>query len=93
MSDMADRVIEFFRGHKRAYQQTFNRASPAAQYVLADIANFCHAKETTLRPGATELELARNEGRRQVFLRIQRALNLTPEEMFDLARQAKEIVK
>ncbi len=93
MSETADRIIEFFRGHKRAYGQVFNRSSPAAQYVLADIAKFCHASDTTMRPGATELELARNEGRRQVFLRVQRALNLTPEEMFDLARQAKETVK
>ncbi len=92
MSDFVERAVEFFRGHSRAYRTTFNRQSPAAQYVLADLADICHANDTTMRD-SDPLELARNEGRRQVFLRIQRALNLTPEEMFDLARQKKEIVK
>lgn len=90
---MMERALEFLRGHKRAYQATFNRMSPAANYVLVDLAQFAHANDTTMRPGQSELELARNEGRRQVYLRIQRALNLSPEELFELSRQAKETVK
>lgn len=92
MSDLVDRAIGFLRGHRRAYQSVFSKHSPAAQYVLADLATFCHANDTTMR-GNDPYDLARNEGRRQAFLRIQRALNLTPEEMFDISRQAKEVVK
>lgn len=86
-------VIEFLRGHKRAYQQTFNKHSPAAQYVLGDLMHFCHANKSTHVQGGDRDDLLRNEGRRQVWLRMQQALNLTPEEMFAITRQAKEAVK
>ncbi len=92
MTEFVERALAFFSTHSRAYRQVFNRQSPAAQYVLADLAEFAHANDTTMRSN-DPLELARNEGRRQVFLRIQRALNLTPDEMFNLARQKKEVIK
>jgi hypothetical protein len=84
-----DRAMRFFRGHTRAYRQVFNRQSPAVQYVLADMEEFCCANRTTV--GATDRDLAVREGRRQVWLRLQRALNLTPEEMFALARRKDQI--
>lgn len=93
MSEFVETVIEFLRGHSRAYRQVFNRHSPAVQYVLADQAKFCHALDTIAKPGLSEFELGVREGRRQVWLRTNRALHLTPEEQFALIRQAKEIVK
>jgi len=82
-------IVDFFRKRQRAFQMTFSRTSPAAQIVLADLAEFCHTNDTTMRSN-DPLALARNEGRRQVWLRINRALNLTPEEQLALA-QRKEL--
>jgi hypothetical protein len=87
---MIDRAMRYIRGHKRAYEQVFNRQSPAVQYVLADIEDFCCANRTTAT-GNSDRDLAIREGRRQVWLRLQRALNLTPEEMFALARRKDQI--
>jgi hypothetical protein len=53
--------------------------SPAGRQALADLSDFCHATKTTMR-GNDPYELARNEGRRQVFLRICRAIDLTADE-------------
>lgn len=93
MSDIIERAIEFFRRHKRAYQQVFNKHSPATQYVLADLQHRCYAQRSTASHTNDPIQIARNEGKREIWLVIQRALNLTPEEMFDLARQAKEVQK
>lgn len=86
MSDLAHAVLSFFDRRRTAYRLTFNKVAPAVQMVLADLQDFCAGNETTMRSN-DPLELARNEGRRQVWLRIQRAINLTPEEQFDLARK------
>jgi len=79
-------VLDFFSRRRTAYRVVFSRTSPAAQSVLSDIEEFCCANRTTMNSN-DPYELARNEGRRQVWLRITRALNLTPEEQFALAQQ------
>lgn len=79
-------VLDFFRRYQRNYQLTFQRTNPAAQQVLADLQDFCCGFRTTAVGGSAH-EMAVREGRRQVFLRIQRSLNLTPEEQFALATQ------
>jgi hypothetical protein len=72
-----DAIIEWF--HRRRVNYRLALMSPAGRQVLADLAPFCYADSTTMR-SLDPYELARNEGRRQVWCRIQRALNLTPEE-------------
>lgn len=50
----------------------------APQRVLDDLAELCHFNTTTF---ATDpAELARNEGRRQVYLRIMTMLKFNPNE-------------
>ena len=72
------RLIDWLTGRKRSYQLTFG--APVAQPVLRDLAKFCRANESCFHPdprihGALE-------GRREVFLRIQNHLNLSPHELY-----------
>ena len=66
---------------KRSYQQAF--ASPASQAALIDLAAFCKANVSCVIPGDRDLTMMM-EGRREVWLRIQQHLNLSPEQMFML---------
>lgn len=71
--------LNAIRVEKRNYQLTFG--SPAGAEVLRDLAKFCRATETTFH---TDPRLhAALEGRREVWLRIQKQLGLTPEELFE----------
>jgi hypothetical protein len=76
-----DKAFDFFRRRKIAYQRTFT--SPAGNEVLIDLAEFCRANETTFNSDP-RLHAAL-EGRREVWLRIQQHLNLTPSELTQLA--------
>ena len=67
-------------------------ASPAegdavCAIVLADLAKFCHAQDTTHVVGDSHGS-AQLEGRRQVWLRIQSYLGLTDEQINRLNEQA-----
>lgn len=84
-----EQIVAFFRRRNSAYMLTFSKNNPAAQMVLCDLEDFCCSMKTTLR-SSDPLELARNEGRRQVWLRIIRAINLTPEQQIALASQTKD---
>lgn len=65
----------------RAYRLAFG--SPAGLRVMQDLAKFCRAAQTTVEPDTPILLL---EGRRQVWLVIQNYMNLTPQEIVQLAR-------
>lgn len=71
---------EVIRHEAAIYKQTFG--SPAGQEVLADLAVFARATETTFRPDPREHALL--EGRREVFLRIASRLNLSSSDLFAL---------
>lgn len=75
-----DRTIAFLRTRRQAYQLAFG--SPAGKAVLSDLARFCRANETCFHPDERLHAVA--EGRREVFLRIQRHLNLNTQQLFDL---------
>lgn len=66
---------------KQAYQQTFNIENVFSQRVIKDLALFCHANQTTFDPAESAREHAVREGRRQVYLRIQQHIQLTPEQL------------
>lgn len=70
-------MLEPHRKRKAAYQSTFNHGMGPG--VLADIAKFCCAFETTA--SASDRDTFMNEGKRLVWLRIQKHLNFTPEEL------------
>lgn len=56
----------------------------AQEMVLADLARWCHADDTTLVPGDPHAS-ASLEGRRQVWLRLQHNLSLRPIDVQALA--------
>ena len=63
------------------YRTTFD--GPAAEPVLADLATFCRARETTHVPGDPHAS-ALLEGRREVWLRIAELTQLSNEELWRL---------
>ncbi len=69
------------RARRAAYAKTFN--NPEGQKVLADLRRFCRATELSAdvtNVNATYLA----EGRREVWLRIQKFLSLTDEDVVKL---------
>lgn len=86
MNESVRRILDYFDRRQRNYQMAFSRNSPPAQQVLADLEEFCHANKTTA-VSKDPVECAIREGRRQVWLRITRAIHLSPEEQFVLAQQ------
>lgn len=81
ISDIIRRTLDFLLQRKRAYQLAFG--SPAGKEVLADLARFCRARETTFH--SDPRIHAALEGRREVFLRIANHLHMTPEQLFELS--------
>lgn len=65
-----------------AYSRVFDRQSPHTRIVLADLARFCRAHESTFH--ADPRVHAVLEGRREVWLKIEQMLQLTTEEIYEL---------
>ena len=66
-----------------AYRNTFaGQRGTAPDVVLRDLARFCRAHESTMHVDARAHAVA--EGRREVWLRIQRHMNLTPDQLWAL---------
>lgn len=74
---------ELVQTRKTAYQLTFQKDQPANVEVMIDLARFCRANETCVVKGDRDASLVL-EGRREVWLRIQQHLGLTPEQLFSL---------
>lgn len=72
------RSVLFTRRHD--YRVTFN--GPRAENVLRDLARFCRAHETTVHSDRDAMLVL--EGRREVWLRVQHHLELTPEQLWSL---------
>ena len=77
--------IEVFRNYinrrRTAYVKTF-LDNAFGKEVLEDLARFCRANETAFHADARAHAVA--EGRREVWLRIQRHLQLTDEQLWAL---------
>lgn len=83
MTKLVDQIkdtLGFLGNRRKAYRLAFG--SPAGQEVLMDLVAFCRAASTTFHEDPRVS--AALEGRREVFLRIQQHLNLTPEQLFSL---------
>lgn len=63
---------------RTAYVRTFD--TPFGAEVLADLAKFCRAQESTFHPDARVHAVA--EGRREVWLRIAQHLNLSEQDLW-----------
>lgn len=81
MTDILDHAKRFLMGRQTAYRVVFG-GGPHAEDVLADLAKFCRANQTTFHPDP-RIE-GRLDGRREVWLRITQHLNLTPDELWKL---------
>lgn len=72
--------MQFFTDKKRAYSLLLG--NPAGQAILDDLMPFCRARETCVVPGDRDRTYVL-EGRREVYLRIQDFLDLTPEQLVE----------
>lgn len=77
---IADRIRDFISRRRNAYCKTF--LTPYGGEVLQDLARFCRANETTFHKDPRAHAVA--EGRREVWLRIQRNLQLSDEQLWAL---------
>lgn len=80
--DLIKIAKDFLFGRRLSYLQTFDKNNQSAQVVLKDLAKFCRANKPTFH--TDERVHAMLEGRREVWLRIQQHLNLTPEQLWEL---------
>jgi len=80
IAEVREKLVNIFRSRRSDYLTTFN--GPVPERVLADLAEFCRARETTFH--TDERAHALLEGRREVWLRINKYLNLTDREIQQL---------
>lgn len=77
---LIDRARSLLMTRRHNYVLTFG--SPTGKTVLRDLAKFCRAHESTFHQDERAHAMA--EGRREVWLRIQHHLQLSPDELWDL---------
>lgn len=70
----------FLEQRRLAYLRTFNQDDADNQAVLADLAIFCRAEESTFHPDPRIA--AQLDGRREVYLRIKQHLTLSEEQLW-----------
>lgn len=86
MREVVEKAVAYLQRRRRAYITSF--AGPVGALVLADLARFCRANESTFHPDERPHLLL--EGRREVWLRIQQHLNLTDNELAAIYRLPTE---
>lgn len=72
-----DKVRDFLITRKQAYQKTFS--GRFGEMVLEDLARFCRADESTFHSDPRVEGIM--QGRREVWLRISKHMNMTPDQM------------
>lgn len=80
---LRDTIVAFkakMQGKSLAYRRIFE--GPYGREVLKDLAQFCRAHDSTWHADARVHAVL--EGRREVWLKIERMLNLTSEELYQL---------
>jgi len=77
---MYQRTLDYLRLRSRAYKLTFT--DPKNNEVLKDLAKFCRADTSYTSPNLVNLGIA--IGRREVWLRIQHHLRLTPDQLYEI---------
>ena len=80
MSDFVERAKQFLFSRQTAYRAVFQ--GPMSDVVLADLAKFCRASESTYHPDPRVA--AQLDGRREVFLRIFQHLKLNSDDLWKL---------
>lgn len=80
LDEWLDKIRIALGDRRYAYRQVFK--GPYAEVVLKDLARFCRANESTFHADPRAHAVA--EGRREVWLRLQHHLKLTPEQLWSL---------
>ena len=80
LDEWLDKIRIALGDRRHVYRQTFK--GPYAEVVLKDLARFCRANESTFHADPRAHAVA--EGRREVWLRLQHHLKLTPEQLWQL---------
>lgn len=78
--EVAQKLKDFLMTRQQAYHQVFNPENIFAKRVLSDLARFCRANDTTFNPDPRVHAVL--EGRREVWLRIQQHMKMSPEEFW-----------
>lgn len=79
-------VRDFISRRRNAYCKTF--MCPPGQEVLEDLARFCRANDSCFHTNQRANDVL--IGRHEVWLRIQKHLRLTDEQLWALNAQAKQ---
>lgn len=82
-----NRVLDFLRLRKRAYQFTFGQA--AHNEALKDLAKFCRIGVAPFHSEQRKTDIL--IGRQEVFYRITQHLKLQPDELYDLYHKPSTI--
>ena len=77
---LIERAQNFLARRRTAYIKTF--LNPFGQEVLKDLSSFCRANDSTFHTDARAHAVA--EGRREVWLRVQKHLQLTDAQLWQL---------
>jgi len=85
MNLIPSNVRDFFVSKKVSYQRVFIEDNRDVNAVLKDLAKFCRAHDSTFDKDPRSHAIL--EGRREVYLRIQKYLKLTPDELWDNYRK------
>lgn len=80
---MDDEVRKYVKGKEQAYRICLN--NEAAKTVLADLRLFCNGTRTNFSSDA--LQMARMEGRREVFMRIMTFLKVDYEDIYNFTEE------
>lgn len=87
-TDVWKRSKDFLFRRRTVYIRTFDFDNANSNAVLADLAKFCRAHESTF--SSDPRVEGRLDGRREVWLRIQHHLRLTPEQLWQLYSGIKD---
>lgn len=82
MIERAKAIADYISGRATAFRLTFSYSYPHSRAVLVALAKFCHASETCATKD--QARTWRLEGRREVWLFIQRHVHLTDEQLQQL---------
>lgn len=79
---LLERAKNFLFHRSRAYCLVFDPANQFTEKVLADLARFCRADKSTFHEDPRLHAVM--EGRREVWLRIQHHLKLSPDDLMKI---------
>lgn len=80
-AEQVAKAKEFLFNRQKAYQEIFKPDGQLSKVVLEDLAKFCRAEESCFHDDPRAHALI--EGRREVWLRIRKHLDLSSEELTD----------